>query len=51
VLRDLGTGKGSADSGIHTTKKIIGKMYTKMDSIEMPDIESEDDSENKERRK
>lgn len=43
VIRDLGTGKGSADSGIHTTKKIIGKMYTKMDSIEMPEIESEDE--------
>ena len=43
VLRDLGTGKGSADSGIHTTKKIIGKMYTKMDSIEMPEIENEDE--------
>ena len=43
VLRDLGTGKGSADSGIHTTKKIIGKMYTKMDSIEMPEIAEEDE--------
>ncbi len=43
VLRDLGTGKGSADSGIHTTKKIIGKMYTKMDSIEMPEVPEEDE--------
>jgi ATP-binding cassette subfamily F protein 3 len=43
VINDLGFGKGSADSGISDTSKKINKFIDKIDEIETPEIEIEDE--------
>lgn len=42
VLRNTGHGRGSMDAGITEMSKKINKMYDRLDNIDMPEVETQD---------